>query len=299
MMKKMRHIKEFNEFSPDLSEEVRQGAKGDPYEYKEEGGKYYTRKKGAPNWILTKGNIEKEIKNKIFPTGASVPQKPKEPLNFEPYKLTQNSYDSQRYQRDTFDPYAQQNLKQKNLGELKSQQLVRGIVPMKKESGIKPHYRIFGDFLKARKNPITSSDFTKDELNAMKNLILQSKSKLGPSPTNIDFPAVAGVKYGKLKTGEEKQTDLEMPKSVSYVLGNAQVSDKGNYYLINDIYDFNNYQNHPENYTLANSPATIKTAIEKVFSGNLVQGVEELASYYQKLGYKGIPVSIQVPKNIA
>ena len=297
----MKHLKEFQEFHhiEDLNEEeIKKGLKGDPYEYKKDGENYYTRKKGSNSWILTKGSTAKAIKDKIFPAGKTIePTKPV--LKSEPYKLSQYSHDDRRYQRDTFSPYSQGNLQKIRAGELKSQQLSRGIVPMKKESGIKPHFRIFGDFLKARKNPITSSDFTKDELNAMKNLILQSKSKLGPSPTNIDFPAVAGVKYGKLKTGEEKQTDLEMPKSVSYVLGNAQVSDKGNYYLINDIYDFNNYQNHPENYTIANSPATIKTAINKIFSGNLVQGVEELASYYQKLGYKGIPVSIQIPNNIS
>jgi hypothetical protein len=30
----------------------------------------------------------------------------------------------------------------------------------------------------------------------------------------------------------------------------------------------------------------------------MVQGVEELASYYQKLGYNGIPVKIDIPKNL-
>lgn len=297
----MKHLKEFNEYLNE--EEIKQGLSGDPYEYKKDGESYYTRKKGSNSWILTKGNASKAIKDKIFPAGKSI-ETPKTDLGskikpIEPYKLSQYSHDDRRYQRDTFSPYAQKSLKTVQTGELKAQQLAKGIVPMKKESRIKPHYRIFGDYLRARKDQITSADFTKDELNAIKDLIVQSKTKLGPSPTNINFPAVAGVKYGKLKGGEEKQTDLGMPKSVSYVLGNAQVSDKGNYYLVNDIYDFNNYYDHPENYTLANSPETIKTAIKKIFSGNLVQGVEELASYYQKLGYKGIPVSIQIPKNIA
>jgi hypothetical protein len=45
-------------------------------------------------------------------------------------------------------------------------------------------------------------------------------------------------------------------------------------------------------------PETVSNAFKKIFSGNLLQGVEEMASYYQKLGYKGIPVSIQIPKNL-
>lgn len=296
----MKHLREFNEYLNE--EETRQGLSGDPYEYKKDGENYFTRKKGSGNWILTKGNASKAIKDKIFTTSAAGGKKSAEPAKIakiEPYKLSQNNYDSQRYQRDTFDPYAQQNIKNIRNSEIKAQQLAKGIVPIKKESGIKPHFRIFADFLRTRKDKITSADFTKEELDTIKELILQSKKKIGASPTMIDFPAVAGVKYSNLKTGEEKQSDLGLPKSIAYVFGNAQVSDKGNYYLINDIYDFNNFHNHPENYSLKNSPQTIKTAIQKLFDGNLVQGVEELASYYQKLGYKGIPVSVIIPKNLA
>jgi hypothetical protein len=296
----MKHLREFNEYINE--EEIKQGLSGDPYEYKKDGENYFTRKKGAKTWILTKGNASKAIKDKIFGASSQAAKKSTEPAKiakFEPYKLSQNNHDSQRYQRDTFDPYSQQNIKNIRNSEIKAQQLAKGIVPVKKESGVKPHYRIFADYLRTRKDKITSADFTKDELNAIKGLILQSKKKIGANPTIVDFPAIAGVKYSNLKTGEEKQTDLELPKSVSYVLGNAQVSDKGTYYLVNDIYDFNNFQNNPERYSLKNSPQTIKTAIQKLFDGNLVQGVEELASYYQKLGYKGIPVSIQIPKNLA
>lgn len=288
----MKHLKEFNQYINE--EEIKQGAKGDPYEYKKDGERYFARKIGSKTWTEAKGDMAKTIKNKIF-----LIKQPLQPLKFEPYKLSQYTHDDRKYQRDTFVPYAQQNVKNIQTAELKGQQLARGIVPIKKESGIKPHYRIFADFLRTRKDPIKSADFTKEELKAIKDLIVQSKVKLGPSSTNIDFPKVAGVQYGKLKTGEEKQTNLGLPKSVSYVLGNAGVADKGNYYLVTDIYDFNNYQEHPERYSLESSPETIKTAIKKLFAGNLVQGVEELASYYQKLGYKGIPVSIEVPKNIA
>ena len=270
--------------------QIVQGDKGDPYEYKKEGGYYYTRKKGTKDWILTRGNMASAISKKFTSPKVDI----KSPA---PFRMKTD--DTVRYQRDTFDPYAQQTINQKKMGDFRAKQLAKGIVPVKKDSSIKPHYRIFSEFLRTRKDPLTSSDFTKEELKSMKNLILKSNTKIGSSPTNIDFPKVAGIKYGKLKTGEEKQTDLGMDKSVSYVLGNASVSDKGNYYEISDIYDFNNYYNNPEKYSLANAPETISTAIKKLFDGNLVQGVEELASYYQKLGYKGIPVRIDIPKNLS
>ena len=41
-----------------------QGPAGDPYEYKREGGKYYTRKKGSTNWILTKDQVANAIATK-------------------------------------------------------------------------------------------------------------------------------------------------------------------------------------------------------------------------------------------
>ena len=43
-----------------------QGPAGDPYEYKKEGGKYYTRKKGSTTWILTKDQVANSIATKIF-----------------------------------------------------------------------------------------------------------------------------------------------------------------------------------------------------------------------------------------
>jgi hypothetical protein len=49
-----------------LSEQVIQGKGSDPYEYKKEGGKYYTRKKGSTSWILTKDTAASAIATKIF-----------------------------------------------------------------------------------------------------------------------------------------------------------------------------------------------------------------------------------------
>jgi hypothetical protein len=49
-----------------LTEQVIQGKGSDPYEYKKEGGKYYTRKKGSTSWILTKDTAASAIATKIF-----------------------------------------------------------------------------------------------------------------------------------------------------------------------------------------------------------------------------------------
>jgi hypothetical protein len=47
--------------------QVVQGEKGDPYEYKKDGGYYYARKKGSNNWILTRGNIALAVATKFTP----------------------------------------------------------------------------------------------------------------------------------------------------------------------------------------------------------------------------------------
>lgn len=49
-----------------LSEQVVQGSGDDPWEYKKDGDKYYARKKGSKNWVLTGGNAKESIKTKIY-----------------------------------------------------------------------------------------------------------------------------------------------------------------------------------------------------------------------------------------
>jgi hypothetical protein len=207
--------------------------------------------------------------------------------------------DSVRYQRDTFDPYTQQNINQKKMGEMRAQQFAKGIVPMKKESfiNIPPQYRIFSEFLRLRKSPVTTKDFTDKELKTMKAMI--EKTKPTSAAKNVDFYKLSKFSFDKMKAGKEDYLGKDIMKNIALTIGNASVSDKGNYYQVDDIYDFNNFNEHPENYTLEKMPETISGAFIKIFSGNLLQGVEEMASYYQKLGYKGIPVSIQIPKNLA
>ena len=283
------HRAKSQEFPPSLhlQEQIIQGKDGDPYDYKKEGNVYYAKKKGSNNWIKTTGKISDAISSKIFTN-----LKPKAEV---PYRLSQNNFDSVRYQRDTFDPYAQQNLKQKRAGEMRAQDFAKGIVPVKKDSGIKPHYRLFSDFLTLRKKPVTTNDFTSEELKTILNII--KNSKVGTQPKNVNFSS--DINFSKVKSGEESQLSPDMKKAIGYTLGNAQVQDMGNYYKVTDIYDFNNYYRSPEKYSLNQLPNTVGTAFKKLFSGNLVQGVEELASYYQKLGYKGIPVSLDIPKNLS
>jgi hypothetical protein len=283
------HRAKSQEFPPSLhlQEQIVQGKEGDPYDYKKEGNVYYAKKKGTNNWIKTTGKVSDAISSKIFTN-----LKPKADV---PYRLSQNNFDSARYQRDTFDPYAQQNIKQKRTGEMRAQDFAKGIVPVKKDSGIKPHYRLFSDFLTLRKKPVTTNDFTSEELKTILSII--KNSKVGTQPKNINF--TADIDWSKVKSGKESQLNPDMKKAIGYTLGNAQVQDMGNYYKVTDIYDFNNYYRSPEKYSLNQLPNTVGTAFKKLFSGNLVQGVEELASYYQKLGYKGIPVSLDIPKNLA
>ena len=57
-----------------ISEQVILGKGNDPYEYKKDGDKYYTRKKGGTTWILTKDKVADAIANKVFKVSPSSTQ---------------------------------------------------------------------------------------------------------------------------------------------------------------------------------------------------------------------------------
>ena len=244
------------------------------------------KKKSSKNWILTKGDMASAISKKFTTpkVGISTPK---------PFTMKRD--DSVMSQRDTFDPYAQQTINQKKMGDFRAQQFSKGIVPVKKDSNIPAHIRLFLDFLRIRKNHINTSDFTNQELKTILDII--KLNKVGKESKNVDFSA--GVDWSKVTSGEASQLNPGIIDAIAFTLGNAQVKDMGSYYSINDIYDFNNYYKEPEKYSLKNLPNTVGAAFKKIFLGNEVQGVEELASYYQKLGYKGIPVKIDIPKNLS
>jgi hypothetical protein len=114
------HRAKSQEFPPSLhlQEQVVQGNVGDPYEYKKEGGYYYARKKGAKDWILTRGNAALAVSKKFTSSKVNISS---------PKPYTMKTDDSVRYQRDTFEPYNQFNQKQIKLGQLKSQSISKSI----------------------------------------------------------------------------------------------------------------------------------------------------------------------------
>jgi hypothetical protein len=112
-----------------LSEQVVQGTGDDPWEYKKEGDKYYARKKGGKNWVLTGGNAEKSIKTKIFGDKTSSTSKPKSTTKTTVTPKTTTTTNTQTkvvpnkvivnfnpivvQKTDTFTPYSRDTLKVK------------------------------------------------------------------------------------------------------------------------------------------------------------------------------------------
>ena len=166
------------------------------------------------------------------------------------------------------------------------------------------HIRAFMKFTGLNRKPFTLNDLTKDEQAAIKQMLSYAEKKgMIKNGKIVNFYGIANA----LNDGTEK-IDFKDKKSlgldqgniksqytrVAMTLGNATVSKSGNNYIIKDTYDFNNFINNPEKYTLAETPKTVANALKNIGTGNYVQGVEELASYYQKLGYPGYPVDIMV-----
>jgi len=165
------------------------------------------------------------------------------------------------------------------------------------------HIRAFMNFLRLRKSPLTINDLTSTERGALTQMVDYAQKKgLIRNGKTVNFYGIAN----DLNDGSEKfdfkdktlgvnQTDIKSEYTkVAMTLGNAVVNKTGDKYIVKDIYDFNNYANNPEQYTLEQTPKTIGDAVKKLGNGNYVQGLEQLASYYQKLGYSGYPVDLEV-----
>jgi hypothetical protein len=165
------------------------------------------------------------------------------------------------------------------------------------------HIRAFMNFLRLRKSPLTINDLTSTERGALKQMVDYAQKKgLIRNGKTVNFYGIAN----DLNNGSEKfdfkdktlgvnQTDIKSEYTkVAMTLGNAVVNKTGDKYIVKDIYDFNNYANNPEQYTLEQTPKTISDAVKKLGNGNYVQGLEQLASYYQKFGYSGFPVEFEV-----
>ena len=160
---------------------------------------------------------------------------------------------------------------------------------------IPSHLRMFLFYLSGRYLPAGPPDFEKDEIDYINKVVNEFCRGKKNCNGNIDFYKNQ-VDFAKLKQGKEEQFILETPKEIAMTLGNATITDKGDHYLLYDLYDFNNYKRNPENYTLAKLPSTVSAAIKKIFCNNWVQGVEELASYKQAMGYTGFPIVLKIPK---
>ena len=165
-------------------------------------------------------------------------------------------------------------------------------------SPLPPHFRAFIRFLLGRTEPITAKFFKPEEF----KLISDKINSYFPSNEKCKrdkkcfVSLYSDTDFSKVKTGEERVLNVSLAKSIGLTIGNGQIIDKGNSYVLKDIYDFNNFQKNPDAYSPEKATGTIKEALKKLVCGNFIQGVEELASFKQAAGYKGIPVEIEIPK---
>jgi peptidoglycan hydrolase-like protein with peptidoglycan-binding domain len=162
-----------------------------------------------------------------------------------------------------------------------------------------PHMRAFLTFLEGRTTPIQASFFKPEELKVIEDRVNsyfpKNQKCISNKSCNVPF-YTNETDWSKVKSGQAKVVNPKLATAIGYTIGNGQVIDNGNSYIIKDIYDFNNYQKNPEAYSLKNAGSTAADAINKILCGNYIQGIEELVSFKQALGYKGIPVEIEVPK---
>jgi hypothetical protein len=276
---------------------VLQGDPGDPYQYMKFANQIWYAKKSDgknPKWVEVKNEKAKQaIKSKIFqinpgsiPSSTKTTTKPKTTTTTVPGKSEVKT------------PKEEKSLFDRITGGIKqfASNMVGSVVPI--------HIRTFYDFLTLRKKPITLTDFSTTEQEALRQMIQYGLKHGYKSGKNFSFYDIAN----KLNDGSEQidfknKEDLGINQfalkseytKLSMTLGNATVTKRGDKYIVTDIYDFNNYKNNPEKYTLKELPNTVKDSIKTAISGNPVQGIEKMASYYQKLGYKGIPINIEIP----
>ena len=164
------------------------------------------------------------------------------------------------------------------------------------------------NFLTLKSDTMTEKDLKSKEIDALQDMVKYGLKHPKQFIRNgsMDLYNIANALNKSTPDGEKidfrdkelgvKQTDLKSEYTkIAMTFGNARVKKAGDNYVIEDIYDFNNFYEHPEDYTLKNVPKTVGAAFKNLGDGNYVQGIEKLASYYEKLGYKGYPVKITIP----
>lgn len=184
------------------------------------------------------------------------------------------------------------------LSPLKGLELLKNSFSLSSFNPLPPHIRAFMSFLMGRTEVINADFFKPEELKLIANRVnsyFPSDSKCRKNKKcYVSF--YKDTDFSKIKRGEEKVINPELAKAIGLTIGNGQVIDNGSSYIVKDIYDFNNFKNNPSAYSPEKAGGTIKAALNKITCGNYVQGIEELASFKQANGYKGIPVEIEIPK---
>ena len=251
----MNHILEFEQFEnlTPIFEEVKQGAKGDPYEYKKEGDKYFARKKGTPNWNLAKGTSAQAIQDKIFPATKSLGATQSV---IKPYM---RDVDKIAAQSDTFAPYKadiqnklQMAQKMKEIG-LKINKVKKAQPSvwdyMKNAIGRKFIPNVIQLF---DAKPLTSNDFTDEQKKVIIQVIENSKKRNPQSATkkagaaNYDDYGKEGASTFKNERGSPSMWSvawqtlkLDQFFAMATLLGQFSWKQLPNgHYLIKDKYDF-------------------------------------------------------------
>jgi hypothetical protein len=329
----MKHVRKFESFlneGSSLNEEQTYKYPGDNvYVYRVNNGKWETKKTGGSTWIdVSKYPSTVAKLNKKFPAAtksvavkttdvtkktsaepSSWPKTYRGNADSSPY----NQYKTPAVQKDTFLPYSQNTSAKIGMGELEDnlkELFNQGYVKALKNALLDSHKRAFVSFLGLKDTPMTEKDFTVPELQSIQDMInLNKRQKKFSSGSNFNFYDASNrsikagggtekIKFSEKNLGVNQKDPTELSTKIALTLGMGVVTETPTSYIIDDIYDFNNYYEHPERYTIDSFPETFKNAMKKIVGGNLVQGIEETVSVLHKLGYPGYPVKITIPKNV-
>jgi hypothetical protein len=299
------------------------------WDYKKDGEKWFAKKKDKKDWIdiSDKPDAVNKLNTKYFSGEKSAVKTDKK----ENGKLTKGKsskialkFDdpASAIKSDSFDPYKKDLELKKEIAskvviektKKVAEESLKRDVP-KTSTGIQSkiplHLRAYLNFLSLRKTPFTKSDLTKSEMESILTMIEMRKAqKKFSSGQNFDFYNASNdlikkkggseqIKFSAKDLGFNQVKVSEDSTKIALALGNAKVTETPNSYVIDDIYDFNNYQKHPEDYTLKSLPATTAKALGEILTSNYIQGLERLSAIFHKFGYKGFPVKIEVPKKIS
>lgn len=289
-------------------EQVVQGKGSDPYEYKKEGNKYYTRRKGSSSWIETKGNVADAIATKIFKVTVGPPKTTtttKTTVSLPPANVKRPDIN---VGSDTSAKIFQGS--QRGVSEdsyMKMQEFISKFPPSKKSS-LPLHIRALMDYLGGRTKTFTAADLTKDEQNFLKTVAIQNAKK------GLTYPLWKEIGAGNLPTamtvsGSEKEkqklTDKggqssllkpELAGQFMYTLGeisptNIEVTPNKTKVTLYDRYDFNTKGKTKED--------LIKSFVEQVGSwwngkSTFYSVIRNAVAFKEITGYKGFPVDITV-----